>query len=260
MSSADNNLIRVDNVSQEFNTGETVVRPLNDVSFSLAKNSFSIIYGASGSGKSTLLNVLTGLQPPTKGKVYIENKDVYSLTRDELANFRAESLGFIYQTNYWIKSLNVLDNVAMSVYFSGKTRHQAHKLAREALDMVNMQSYAQKYPTMLSGGEQQRIATARALATSPSYIIADEPTGSLDSINGDKIMGLLVSCQRDLGRTIILVTHNLEYMPLADKLLHIEDGHVKEIHESSIKETTDVLFSDMRARMRRLEKAQTDGK
>lgn len=260
MKSTKDSLIRVENVSQEFGTEDMVVRPLNDVSFSLAKNSFSIIYGPSGSGKSTLLNVLTGLQSPTKGKVYIDDKDVYALSRDELANFRASSIGFIYQTNYWIKSLNVLDNVAMSVYFSGLTRKSAHKLAYEALEMVDMKSYAHKYPTMLSGGEQQRIATARALATNPSYIIADEPTGSLDSTNGDKIMSLLVRCQRDLDRTIILVTHNLEYMPLADKLLHIEDGRVKEINEGSIKQTTDVLFADMRSRMRRLEKAQTDVK
>lgn len=260
MNTQDDSLIRVESVSQEFGIGDQIVRPLNDVTFSLSKNSFNIIYGASGSGKSTLLNVLTGLQAPTRGKVYIDNKDVYALSRDQLANFRATSLGFIYQTNYWVKSLNVLDNVAMSIYFSGMTRKKAHVIAREALDMVNMGTYAKKYPIMLSGGEQQRIATARALATNPSFIIADEPTGSLDSKNGDMIMELLMSCQRDLGRTIILVTHNLEYMPLADKLLHIEDGHVKEINEGSIKRTTDVLFADMRERMKRLEGVRTNAK
>lgn len=245
-------LIVSDKVNQEFKVGEEIVRPLKDVNFTIAENSFNIIYGPSGSGKSTLLNVLTGLQPPTSGKVTIDGNNLYELHHDALANFRATKLGFVYQTNYWIKSINVLDNVAMALYFAGMERRVASKFAKEALEMVHMEEFAKKYPVMLSGGEQQRVAMARALVAKPSFIIADEPTGSLDSKNGDMIMNLLQKCQTELGRTIILVTHNMEYLPLADKLLHIEDGEVQEMQNESIQATTNELFSEMQARIKRL--------
>lgn len=253
-------LIVADKVCQDFSTGEQTVHPLHDVSFSVAENSFNIIYGASGSGKSTLLNVLSGLQAPTKGTVTIEGQNMYRWSRDAGANFRGKRLGFIYQTNYWVKSLNVLDNVAMSLYFSGMSRRKAAKFALKALSMVNMEDYAKKYPILLSGGEQQRIATARALATNPSFIIADEPTGNLDSKNGDMIMDLLRNCRTDLGKTIILVTHNMEYLPMADKLVHIEDGRAEELHSGSIQKTTDVLFTDIKKRIKRYSGIKRRGK
>ena len=158
----------------------------------------------------------------------------------------------MYQTNYWIKSLNVLENVAMSLYFMGHTRASATKMAKASLEQINMGAYAKKYPVLLSGGEQQRIAMARALATNPKFVIADEPTGSLDSKSGDMIIDLLRACQADFGRTVILVTHNMEYLPLADHLLHISDGHVEELDRGSIQATTDALMQDMKARIDRL--------
>lgn len=249
-------LIKVENVSVEFQTGDEVIKPLRDVSFSIMPNSFNIIYGASGSGKSTLLNVLTGLQKPSSGTVMINGSDVYSLASDELARFRANDIGFIYQTNYWIKSLNVIDNVSMPLFFMGHLRHQAEELADRALESVNMINYKKKYPILLSGGEQQRIAVARALSSEPEFIIADEPTGSLDSKNGDFIMDLLQECRTKLGRTIILVTHNMEYLPLADKLLHIADGQVQEMPTSKIKETTDLLLQQMKERIDRLSESR----
>lgn len=252
-------LITVDNVHQEFQAGDQVVAPLKNVSFTMSENSFNIIYGPSGSGKSTLLNVLTGLQRPTKGTVTVDGRNMYELTADELANFRATKLGFVYQTNYWIKSLNVLDNVAMSLYFMGYSRQKAAKTALEALAMVQMENYAKKYPALLSGGEQQRVAMARALATSPAFIIADEPTGSLDSKSGDMIMSLLQRCQSDFKRTVILVTHNMEYLPLADQLLHIEDGNIQQMQSDSIQATTDALFADMQARIKRLSESKHHG-
>lgn len=253
-------LIVANNISVEFRTGDEVITPLNDVSFSFDEGSFNIIYGPSGSGKSTLLNVLTGLQHPTKGNVVFDEKDVYKLHPDELAKFRANEIGFVYQTNYWIKSLNTLENVAVPLYFLGYSRAQATKLALEALNRVGMEDYAKKYPVLLSGGEQQRVAIARALSSDPQFIIADEPTGSLDSKAGDFIMGLLEECERDFGRTVILVTHNMEYLPLADSLLHIEDGHVKEMSEGSIKSTADRLLLEMRDRIHQLAKAKQHDK
>lgn len=231
--------------------GEEVIRPITDASFQLMESSFNIIYGPSGSGKSTLLNILTGLQRPTNGTVLFDDHDVYSLTSDELAFFRATRLGIVYQTNYWVKSLNTLENVALPLYFLGYSRARAAEVAAFALEQVAMQTYAKKYPVLLSGGEQQRIAMARALASSPLYIIADEPTGSLDSANGDMLMNILRSAQHDNSRTIILVTHNMEYLPLADHLLHIEDGHIQELQQESIKRATDIMFEQMKQRIKR---------
>lgn len=242
-------IIKATEISQSFTIGDETVTPLRSANFELLESSFNIIYGPSGSGKSTLLNILTGLQRPTTGQVLFDNNDVYNLTPDKLAFFRATRLGIVYQNNYWVKSLNAIENVSMPLYFLGYSRTKAAEAAQYALEQVNMGSYAKKYPVMLSGGEQQRIAMARALAGSPLYLIADEPTGSLDSTNGDMIMNLLRSAQRDNNRTIILVTHNMEYLPLADHLLHIEDGTVVELKHDSIKKATDELFEQMRKRI-----------
>lgn len=249
-------IIKATNISQEFIIGEEVVRPLKNASFELLESSFNIIYGPSGSGKSTLLNILTGLQKPTTGTVLFDDREVYALAADELAFFRATRMGIVYQTNYWVKSLNALENVSLPLYFLGYSRARAAETAQFALEQMNMGSYAKKYPVLLSGGEQQRIAVARALASSPLYIIADEPTGSLDSANGDMIMDMLRKAQSENNRTIILVTHNMEYLPLADHLLHIEDGNIQELGHDSIKKTTDDLLEEVRMRINRLSKAK----
>ena len=249
-------LINAKNIVVEFNAGDEIISPLRDVSFTMSDKSFNIIYGPSGSGKSTLLNVLTGLQKPTKGNVTFGGKDVYNLSSDELAHFRANEIGFVYQTNYWIKSLTVIENISVPLYFLGYSKAEAAKIAMESLKRVSMGDYAHKYPVVMSGGEQQRVAIARALAHDPSFIIADEPTGALDSKNGDFIMGLLQQSQHDLGRTIILVTHNMEYLPLADKLLHIEDGKFKEMSAGSIQKTADELLTEMRDRIHKLAKTR----
>lgn len=245
-------IIKATGISQSFTIGDETVTPLKSANFELLENSFNIIYGPSGSGKSTLLNILTGLQRPTTGQVLFDGNEVYKLSSDQLALFRATSLGIVYQTNYWVKSLTAIENVSMPLYFLGHSRSQAAKAAQAALEQVNMGGYTHKYPMLLSGGEQQRIAMARALAANPTYLIADEPTGSLDSTNGDMIMNLLRTAQQDNHRTVILVTHNMEYLPLADHLLHIEDGTVVELKHESIKKATEELFEQMRQRIDRL--------
>lgn len=249
-------IIKATDISQEFRIGDEVVTPIKKASFELLESSFNIIYGPSGSGKSTLLNILTGLQRPTQGTVLFDDREVYKLTPDELAFFRATRLGIVYQNNYWVKSLSALENVALPLYFLGYSRSRAAEVATYALEQVGMESYAKKYPTLLSGGEQQRIAVARALASSPLFIIADEPTGSLDSTNGDKIMDILRTAQRDNKRTVILVTHNMEYLPLADHLLHIEDGQIQELQHDSIRQATEALFDQMKQRINRLSEAK----
>ena len=252
-------IIKAVAITQEFQAGDELIRPIKDASFELFESSFNVIFGPSGSGKSTLLNILTGLQKPTRGTVEFDGNQVYELTPDELALFRATRLGIVYQQNYWVKSLNALENVSMPLYFLGYSRARAAETAMFALDQVKMADYAKKYPVLLSGGEQQRIAVARALASSPLYIIADEPTGSLDSANGDMIVSLLQDAQINSSRTIIMVTHNMEYLPLADHLLHIEDGQIQELGNESIRKTTADLMHKMEERIRRLEETKEKG-
>lgn len=249
-------IIKATDITQEFYVGDEVIRPIQETSFELLESSFNIIYGPSGSGKSTLLNILTGLQPPTIGTILFDDHDVYKLTPDELAFFRATRMGIVYQTNYWVRSLTALENVSLPLYFLGYGRAHAAEVAMFALEQVRMEGYAKKYPILLSGGEQQRIAMARALASSPLYIIADEPTGSLDSANGDQIMDLLREAQAVSSRTVILVTHNMEYLPLADHLLHISNGHVEKLEHDSIRETTNNLVKQMEERINRLANAK----
>lgn len=245
-------VITATDITQEFRIGDEVVSAIKKASFEILESSFNIIYGPSGSGKSTLLNILTGLQRPSTGTVEFDGRKVYELSPDELAFFRATRIGIVYQTNYWVQSLSVLENVALPLYFLGYNHARALETAAFALEEVGMAEYAKKYPVLLSGGEQQRVAMARALANSPLYIIADEPTGSLDTANGEKIMDTLRTAQKQNNRTIILVTHNMEYLPLADHLIHIEDGQVEVLRHDSIRKATEALFTQMRQRIDRL--------
>lgn len=237
-------LIKVNNITQRFTIGKESITPLQNVSFSIEANTFNIVFGPSGSGKSTLLNAMSGLQSPTTGSVIFQDKDIYKLSPDGLANFRANRIGIVYQDNYWVKSLNVVENVGLQLAFLGYKRPVANKMAMDALQRVNMASYAKKNPYVLSLGEQQRVAAARAISHNPLFIIADEPTGNLDSVNGDIIMDLLLKCQNEFKCTIILVTHNLEYLPLADNLLHIKDGRLQDIQTDNFVATTEALLED----------------
>lgn len=245
-------MVIAENIQQEFNVAGEPLKVLKDVSFSIQANSFNIIFGPSGSGKSTLLNVLAGLQKPSGGKLLVQNQDMYSMNPDELALFRANRIGFVHQTNYWIKSLNVIENISIPLYSLGYSRAKAAKLATVALDRVKMGAYAKKSPLMLSGGEQQRLGAARALANDPLIIIADEPTGNLDTVNGDMIMNLLINAQTEFRRTVILVTHNMEYVALADHLLRIQDGVVESIESKDIHKAADVLVTDIKSRIKHL--------
>jgi ABC-type lipoprotein export system ATPase subunit len=224
--SANEPLIIVNGLNKSFDTKSGRVDVLFDVNFMIKDNSFTIIFGPSGSGKTTLLNVLSGLEPPTVGTVNIANQDVYKLNADNRAHFRAQAMGIVHQTDYWVKSLSVLENVAMPLYLSGSDKASALKAAMTSLEEVGMTEFAHSQPTILSGGQQQRVSTARALVANPYLILADEPTGNLDSKNGENIINLLVKCQKELKRTVILVTHNPEYLPLSDTQLYIMDGKV----------------------------------
>ncbi len=252
-------LVEAVDIEQAFKIGDDMVQILFRTNFSIREQSFNIIYGPSGSGKSTLLNVLSGLQPPTRGNILFEGRNIYKLSNNDLAHFRANEIGIVYQQYFWIKSLSVIENVSMPLFFLGYSRSRAAKAAMDALQRVDMATYAHKNPMVLSGGEQQRVAMARAIVNDPRYIIADEPTGSLDSKNGDMIIALLQSYNRDLNRTIILVTHNMEYLPLSDHLLHVQDGHVQEMQNDNIQQTADTLIANMKKRINNLAKAKHSG-
>lgn len=222
------NLIVGSHINKKFFLETETTHVLKDLNFVVPKNSFTIIYGPSGSGKSTLLNALVGLEPPTDGKFIIDGQDLYALNTDQRANFRARTLGMVYQTNYWVNSLDVVDNVSMPLFLSGYSRKQANMIAKETLEMVGMANLGSKRPTVLSGGQQQRVSMARALVANPSWVVADEPTGNLDTKNGDMIMNLLNDLKQKMNKTVILVTHNLEYLSISDHRLQIKDGVLTE--------------------------------
>lgn len=252
-----NALIKVSNVTKEFKTPSGIVEILHNINLEIPEGSFTIIYGPSGSGKSTLLNLIIGLDAPTSGKITYESNDLYAMDVDQLAYFRAHTMGMVQQTNNWVKSLSVLDNVALPLHFIGLPPEIALARANSSLEMVGMKEHASKYPTILSGGEQQRIAMARALVNSPAYIVADEPTGNLDSKNGDALINLLRDLNKKFHRTIVLVTHNLEYLTIGDKLLLMEDGNITETKGADVHAITEKLLSDTR---KRIDGWRNDGK
>lgn len=245
-------LYSVENAKLEFNVGDQQVVAVQKGSITIPKGEITIIFGPSGSGKSSLLNMLSGLQKPTSGSMTYKSKNIYKGKQDSLAHYRAHELGIIYQTNYWVRSLDVLDNVALPLYFLGHSRSDAHKMAQQALERVNMQDYSRKLPYLLSGGEQQRIAFARAIANDAPVIIADEPTGNLDSKNGDRIIDLFTEFQKKENKTIILVTHNLEYLPIAQHLVQIQDGKMTQIERNDISPTVKQLLKDVQGRINTL--------
>jgi ABC-type lipoprotein export system ATPase subunit len=248
------NLYRIENVTLEFSSGDQHVTAVQKSSINIPKGEITIIFGPSGSGKSSLLNILSGLQKPTSGHVFYKNNDLYSGSKDQLAHYRAHELGIVYQTNYWVKSLDVLDNVAIPLFFLGYSRSEAQIKAIASLEHLNMRDYAHKLPYLLSGGEQQRIAFARALVDDAPVIIADEPTGNLDSKNGDRVIELFKNFQKIEGKTIILVTHNLEYLPIAQHLIQIQDGKLTQIDRNDIAATVSALLKDVQKRISKLSK------
>lgn len=233
-------VLKVSHVHREFQLAMEKLTVLHDVNFEVKQGSFTILYGPSGSGKSTMLNILLGLDPPTSGTVEMLGQDMYKLNPDGRAKFRHLALGMVYQSNFWISSLNVIENVAFPLYLAGHTFKTAEALAQQSLKNVGMDGFEKQMPTRLSGGQQQRVSMARALVSNPQIIVADEPTGNLDSKNGDMIMDLLAASVKDMGKTVILVTHNLEYLRYSDQQLQIKDGQIIDSNTKTSKETKEV--------------------
>ncbi len=221
-------ILRVENLTKIYGKGTTKVVALDDVSFKVDKGEFVAIVGASGSGKSTLLHLIGGVDRPTKGKVYIDGNDIYDLDDDKLAIFRRRQIGLIYQFYNLIPILNVEENITLPLELD----HQKVDVLelKNLLKTLGLENRKNHLPNELSGGQQQRTSIGRALITNPAIILADEPTGNLDSKASDEIVDLLKKSNRDYNQTIIMITHNLEIAKCADRIIKIEDGKiVKEV-------------------------------
>ena len=230
-------VIDVEEVKKNFIVGSRVIQALKLVNLQVRATDFLIIFGPSGCGKSTLLNIILGLDKPTKGKVRVRGTDVYGLDEDQRAAFRAKKMGMIHQMPYWIKSLNAIENVALPLVIEGGQEKKAMHRAREIMQDLGITELSKQIPTQLSGGEQQKVGLARALVSDPWILLADEPTGNLDSKSGDEIMSLFKLLNQKHKRTIILVTHNEEYWQLGTRRIEMRDGEIVEEvnHNSNLK-------------------------
>ncbi len=219
-------IVRVENLSKVYGKGENKVIALDNVSFSVEKGEFVAIVGASGSGKSTLLHLVGGVDRPTKGKVFISGKNIYAMNDDKLAIFRRRQVGLIYQFYNLIPILNVEENITLPLELDN--REVDPKTVKELLELLGLENRGKHLPNELSGGQQQRVSIGRALITNPAIILADEPTGNLDSKSSDEIVSLLKKSNKEYNQTIIMITHNMEIAKEADRIIKIEDGRIIE--------------------------------
>ena len=217
-------ILKVENLTKIYGKDSTKVVALDHVSFSVEKGEFVAIVGASGSGKSTLLHVIGGVDRPTSGKVFIDGKDIFNFNDDKLAIFRRRQVGLIYQFYNLIPILNVEENIALPL--SLDNREIDKEKLNEMLKLLGLQNRRLHLPNELSGGQQQRTSIGRALITNPTIILADEPTGNLDSKSSDEIVALLKKSNKELNQTIIMITHNMEIAKVADRIIKIEDGKI----------------------------------
>ena len=217
-------ILKVENLTKVYGKDSTKVVALDNVSFSVKKGEFVAIVGASGSGKSTLLHLIGGVDRPTSGKVYINDKDIFSMNDDKLAIFRRRQIGLIYQFYNLIPILDVEENIALPLELDGRNVNRIE--LNEMLELLGLERRRHHLPNQLSGGQQQRTSIGRALITKPSIILADEPTGNLDSKASEEIVELLRKSNKELKQTIIMITHNLELAEMADRIIKIEDGKI----------------------------------
>ncbi len=217
-------IMRIEHLSKVYGSGENAVRAVNDISFSIERGEFLAIIGPSGSGKSTLLHILGGVDRPTEGKVYLDGQDVYAQDEDRLAIFRRRQVGLIYQFYNLIPVLNVVENMTLPVLMDGRKVNQ--KWLNELLNTLGLCGREKNLPNQLSGGQQQRVSIGRALMNSPSVVLADEPTGNLDSKNSQEIMELLKTCNREYDQTLVVITHDESIAMQADRIIAIDDGRI----------------------------------
>lgn len=225
-------VVKLKGVEKSFVTGRSQTKVLKGIDLVLYSGEFIIVYGPSGCGKSTLLHTIIGLEPPNSGKVFLRGVDLYQLDSDQRAQIRRKKIGMVFQQSNWIKSLKVWENVAYPLWLEGMEDSLAKKKAIEVLQEVGMEQFFDYHPMELSGGQQQRVALARALITDPWIIVADEPTGNLDTQSGEEIIKILARLNREKRRMILMVTHEINFLPIATRRIGIKDGEVvKDEHD-----------------------------
>lgn len=218
------NILKIENLKKVYGSGEIEVKALDDISFQVEEGEFIAIIGPSGSGKSTLLHSIAGLEKPTSGNVYFYDKDIYKMNKKELTILRRQKIGIIYQFYNLIPTLNVEENIVLPIELDRK-KIDTKKLD-EIIKFLGLEKRKKHLPNELSGGQQQKVAIGRALMINPTIILADEPTGNLDSKSSEEIMQVLKKANKDYKQTIIMITHNLEIAKLADRIIKIEDGKI----------------------------------
>ena len=217
-------ILRVDHLTKTYGTGDTAVRALDDVSFSVAAGEFVAIIGSSGSGKSTLLHMIGGVDRPTSGTVYLNGEDVFERSDEQLAVFRRREVGLVYQFYNLVPVLDVVENMCLPVLMDGRKVNEKRLTA--LLSRLGLTGREHHLPNQLSGGQQQRVAIGRALMNAPAVVLADEPTGNLDSKNSAEIMALLRKSNRELKQTLIVITHDEDIALSADRVIALEDGRI----------------------------------
>lgn len=221
-------MIELENITKTYRMGEETIHALSGIDLTVAEGEFVALVGPSGSGKSTLLHIIGGLDSPTSGKVIIAGQDLSKASDKELSRYRNRSVGFVFQTFNLHPTYDALENVALPLIFSRMPRPERLKLAREALETVGLAERAFHRPNQLSGGERQRVSIARALVVQPKLILADEPTGNLDSKTGDRVIELLARLNKEKGLTLLLITHDLDIASNAPRTLFLRDGAIIE--------------------------------
>lgn len=230
-------VISVKNLYKIYRVGDSKVRALDGVSFTIEKGEFCAIVGTSGSGKSTLLNMLAGLEKPTKGEIVIAGEHMEKKNENQLVKFRREHIGFIFQSFNLLPSMNALENVAMPLTFQGMDKDKRLKRAEEVLELVGLSKHKKHKPTQMSGGQQQRVGIARALVVQPEIIFADEPTGNLDSKTSAEVMELIKKIIREKNQTLVMVTHDDHLASFADRIFRISDGKIISIEKGGFTES-----------------------
>jgi putative ABC transport system ATP-binding protein len=220
-------ILKIENLTKVYGSGENEVRALDGVSFSVEKGEFLAIIGPSGSGKSTLLHILGAVDHPTEGKVFYKNTDLFSMNEKQLAVFRRRNIGFVFQFYNLVPVLTVEENIELPVLTDNQKPDKAY--ISELIDFLGLGDRRKHLPSQLSGGQQQRVSIGRALANKPSVILADEPTGNLDSRNGQEIMALLKNCVKKYNQTLIMITHDVSLASKADRVVYMEDGQLSEV-------------------------------
>lgn len=217
-------IVKTKNLKKYYRLGTHTVKALDDVNFAVREQEFVAIIGKSGSGKSTLLHMIGGLDTPTSGEVYVGDKALGKLSKEQLAIFRRRKVGFVFQSYNLVPDLNVYENIVLPIELDGK--HIDREFVDEILELLQLDEKREALPNTLSGGQQQRVAIARAIASKPSIILADEPTGNFDTATSHDVMGLLKMVARQFKQTVILITHDQDIAQMADRIVRIEDGHV----------------------------------